>query len=84
MKASRLRVLRVEAGLTQRELSDLSGVDMSYISMLETRAKTNVTLRLARKLASALSQQLGRTVTVLELFPEEEAHHSSSQATRSA
>lgn len=84
MKASPLRVLRVEAGLTQRELSDLADVDASYISMLETRTKTNVTLRLARKLAAALSERLGRAVTVVDLFPDEEERHSSSQATKTA
>lgn len=78
---SRLRELRVEARLTQRELSTEAGVDMSYISQLETRADMNVSLRIARKLRDALSRRLGRRLSLDELFPDD---HDSSQATKTA
>lgn len=87
MARSRLRSLRLEARLTQFELAKLSDIDPSYLSQLETAESIpNVGLRTCRKLTTALSQRLGRRVTVDELFPEdrEEEHYSSSQATKTA
>ncbi|WP_432544740.1 helix-turn-helix domain-containing protein [Kineococcus sp. SYSU DK002] len=52
-----LRGLRVQAGLTQDQLSERTGVSQRYISELE-RGKTDVTLSRVFLLASALGATL--------------------------
>lgn len=81
-RTSRLKVLRIEAQMTQRDLSAESGVDVSYISQLETRPDMNVSLRIARRLRNALTKRLGRWIWLDELFPDDQS--SSSQATKTA
>ncbi|WP_190856090.1 helix-turn-helix transcriptional regulator [Actinomadura sp. RB99] len=51
----RLRAVRKRRGLTQRELSSLSGVSISLIRKLEQGEKEDTRLETLRKLASALS-----------------------------
>lgn len=58
MKHIGLRKARHRAGLTQKQLEDLSGVDRSRISYLETTAD-NPTLDTARKLEGALREKNG-------------------------
>jgi len=82
MAASPLRLLRVEADLSQKELAELADVDPSYLSILETDPDANPGVRLAWRLATALSEKLGRPVTISDLFPME--RYSSSRATKSA
>lgn len=82
MAASPLRLLRVEAGLSQQKLAELANVDPSYISILETDPGANPGVRLAWRLALALSSELGRPISIADLFPAD--RYSSSQATKTA
>jgi transcriptional regulator with XRE-family HTH domain len=52
--AHNLRAHRIAAGLSQEELSELSGLDQTYVSYLETRRR-NVSLDSVEILAQALS-----------------------------
>jgi transcriptional regulator with XRE-family HTH domain len=54
--------LRQRAGMSQRELSDVSRVERSYISMLETGARKNASYEVLAALAAALG------VTTAELY----------------
>ena len=58
---ARVAALRVERGLSQADLSALSGVERSYLASIE-RGMRNVTLSNIEKLARALG------VTLAELF----------------
>lgn len=81
MRVSALKLLRVEARLTQRELAESAGVDPSYISTLENQPDKNITLGLARKLGRVLSERLNRPVSVLDIFPD---NHEGSQGRETA
>lgn len=50
----RVREVRIEAGLTQKELAERVGVPAQYVSMVETGSSANPTLRLIVLLADAL------------------------------
>jgi len=54
--AARLRRIRAARGLSQKELSDLSGITMGHISHLETgkRSERNLAVRTLGKLSKAL------------------------------
>lgn len=54
---ARLRLARAEAGLTQTELSRLSGVGLNTISLVE-RAERDVRVSTLLQLAAALGQRL--------------------------
>jgi transcriptional regulator with XRE-family HTH domain len=49
----RLRVLRLERGLSQEKLGELAGLDRTYISSAEA-GRRNVSLKTIHKLADAL------------------------------
>lgn len=91
MAATPLKDYRIEARLTQIELGESSGVDVSYISMLETGAKKNVSMRVAWRLSRALNAtgRFSTPVTPADLFPETVfgdvvLAHASSHATSTA
>jgi len=50
----RLRRLRLEAGLSQRELAKRSGVDREHINQIEANKTKSMTLRTAERLAKGL------------------------------
>jgi repressor LexA len=50
----RLRRLRTEAGLSQRELAKRSGVDREYICQIEANKTKGMTLRIAEALAKGM------------------------------
>lgn len=54
MKTLSLRDARVRAKLTQEKLAELSGVDQTTISRLETHENPNPTQRTVEKLVDAL------------------------------
>ena len=60
----RIRELREAAGMTQVELSNLSGVSQEHISRLEN-GRHNINAKTADKLAAALG------VRLIDLFEEE-------------
>ena len=60
--AGRIKALRIKRGLTQEELSELTGIGYKRIQALEGSAIPNVTLRTLERLATALG------VEVKELF----------------
>jgi len=53
-----LRAARERAGLTQQQLADRASVTDAYIAQLETRAKSNPSLAVLRRLARALGVPL--------------------------
>ena len=55
---NKLKQLREEAGLSQKELSLKSGVSRVTISMLETESQTNTTANTLIKLANALDKKV--------------------------
>lgn len=55
---NKLKQLREEAGLSQKELSLKSGVSRVTISMLETGSQTNTTANTLIKLANALDKKV--------------------------
>ncbi len=50
----RLKELRTNAGISQEELGDISGLHRTYIGQIE-RAEKNITLRNIEKIAVALN-----------------------------
>ena len=58
-----MRDLRIEAGLTTVELSTKSRVSLSSINRME-REKKPVKRLIATRVLHALSQELGRTITI--------------------
>lgn len=67
--ASRLRALRAEAAVTQRELARLAIISRSLISRYETGSSA-ATDSSAKRIALALGKLLGRPVSEAEVFPE--------------
>ena len=57
--ARRLKHIRQQKGLTQRELAARVGITQPYIVMLETGTRTNPSLQLLQRLAKALRVPLG-------------------------
>jgi len=53
----RIRQLRLDAGLTQRQLADSTGIDMSNLSRIETGA-TDATVPTLVRIAKALDVSL--------------------------
>lgn len=60
--AARLRELRVQKKLTQRELAERSGVPQYRISEYENGKRENPSLATIRQLASALGVKAGRLI----------------------
>ena len=60
--ARRVRQRRIELGLSQEKLAELSGLDRTYISGIE-RGVRNPTLSTAERLAQALDVPLAWLVT---------------------
>ncbi|NTW28903.1 MAG: helix-turn-helix transcriptional regulator [Coriobacteriia bacterium] len=58
----RLRELRLERGLSQEQLGELSGLDRTYISSAEA-GRRNVSLKTICKLAEALGVEAGTLVS---------------------
>ena len=58
--ARRLKHIRQQKGLTQRELADRVGITQPYIVMLETGKRTNPSLQLLQRLARALRVPLSK------------------------
>lgn len=57
-----LKYYRARLGLSQRDLSELSGVNRSHLASIESGTQPNTSLRTVEKLADALS------VSALELL----------------
>ncbi len=53
---TRLKRLRLEVGLSKRELARRAGVDRVYITQIEGRKVKSITLRMARALAKGLGR----------------------------
>jgi transcriptional regulator with XRE-family HTH domain len=55
--ADRLRIDRLNAGLTVRQLANVSGISFSYITKIETRKSGNgISAEIIRELAKALGR----------------------------
>lgn len=54
MVGQRIRELRKEKGMTQQELADKAGVDVSYLSLIETGRKQNPTITFLARIAAVL------------------------------
>ncbi|WAM36575.1 helix-turn-helix domain-containing protein [Caldicellulosiruptor acetigenus] len=54
MIGKKIRHLRKEKGLTQKELAKLTGISQSYISELEAGIKTNPSIEIAKRIAEVL------------------------------
>lgn len=57
-EVSKLRIILVKRGISQKELSELTGIAYYTISNLCSGKKTNIHLDNARKIASALGLTL--------------------------
>lgn len=68
---NRLRQHRLEAKLAQDDLAWRAGVRNTTISRIE-RGVSQPSLGVAQALARVLSEALGRTVSMEDLFPEPE------------
>lgn len=66
---NRLRQLRIEAGVTQRDLAARAGVSPSTISRIDATPSASITLELARRIASALH------VDPFDLLPLAQSDH---------
>ena len=66
---TRLRELRVAAGLTQAELAERAGISVNFISLVE-RGLKSPTLSTMERLAAALK------VPIMELFRFDSNSHS--------
>ncbi len=53
-----IRALRGNAGVTQRELAEMAGIDQSYLSMIESGRRQNPGLEVVAGLAHALHVSL--------------------------
>jgi transcriptional regulator with XRE-family HTH domain len=51
---NRLRQLRIEAGVTQRDLAARAGVSPSTLSRIDATPSASITLELAQRIANAL------------------------------
>jgi len=63
-----LRRIRDRAGMSQRALADVSGVERSYISMLENGHRRNASEPIMRNLAAALGVTVGDLYREAEMF----------------
>jgi DNA-binding XRE family transcriptional regulator len=70
LKRNNLAEFRYEAAITQRELSELSGVPIRTIQDQEAGIFCSPNLKTARKLVKALSKSLKRKLTVDGVWPE--------------
>ncbi|GAY79127.1 transcriptional regulator, Cro/CI family [Sporolactobacillus inulinus] len=64
MRVSKLKIARIEQGLTQEDLAHLVGVSRQTIGLIEA-GKYNPTLKLCRSIAKAVNKTLN------DLFWEE-------------
>jgi transcriptional regulator with XRE-family HTH domain len=49
-----IRVIRLEGGLSQKDLAEAAGIDQSYLSMIESDQRRNPGTRIIARLAQAL------------------------------
>lgn len=61
-----LRKLRVQRGLTQAELAELTGMMQNFVSRLESSANTNPQYDTMRRLAVALGMSTDEFVRAME------------------
>ena len=66
---SRIREIRQRRGLTQRELAELSGVQQSYISLIESDKRPNVSALVVADIARALRVSLDRLLDLPDYDP---------------
>jgi len=60
--ASRLRAARAAANLTQDQAAAAAGIHQSYLSLLESGARTEPTLSTLRRVAAALGRPLAELI----------------------
>ena len=68
---ARLRQLRKQAGLTQRELAERVGVDFSYLSKIESGAVPPPSEKVISRLAEALNAKRDELVTLAGKIPSD-------------
>lgn len=71
---ARLAALRTEAKLSQEGLGQLARLSKEYINALENGRKSNPTVRVVKRLATALN------APPVEIVPGLCAHHTTSDA----
>lgn len=64
--AKTLRKLRVEEGLTQEELAEISGIDYKYLQKLESQNPSSPTLQTLQKLAKGLNKSMKELIGAVE------------------
>lgn len=82
--AERVKALRVQAGLTQRELDVLSGICVSHTSMIECGLRQNITADTARGLARATGATLDWLLSGAGDPPTDEQVSAAVAAARAA
>lgn len=64
---SPITALREERGWTLRDLSWITGISLGYLSDLETGRKSNPTMTILRKLATAFGLTITQLIEQLEI-----------------
>ncbi len=64
--SKKLRVLRMEKGLTQEKLAEMSDIDYKYLQKLESKNPSSPTLQVLEKIAAALNMPLSDFIKCME------------------
>lgn len=75
----RLRMLRKQAGMTQRELGDAVGVSFTHISKIESETE-QPSLDLLKRLAVELDADIDELVLLADRLPEDVARAVSEKS----
>ena len=59
MYSNKLRFYRVQQGLTQMRLSEMTGLSIGYLSHLEKGSRNNPSVEVMEKIARALNKTVG-------------------------
>ena len=60
-RATRIRVLLAQRGMTQRDLAEMTGLEVCQISLICSGKKTNIMLETAKRICLALGSTLDET-----------------------
>jgi|GEM_PF-3200333 len=65
-----IRAIRLEAGLTQKEVAETAGIDQSYLSMIESDQRQNPGTRIIARLAQTLQVSIDELAARAGYLPQ--------------